>query len=95
MPANISNYHERLVLDRIREVLAVPDNTVVNLSQHVVEDLACLALNRLPPRYVRHAVDFVDHLSDAECDRLHQAVKDAVDFAIDTLRRRGQPRADS
>ncbi|MBB1075437.1 late competence development ComFB family protein [Rhodoferax sp. 4810] len=94
MPANISNYHERLVLDRIREVLMVPDNTIVSLSQNVVEDLACIALNQLPPRYVRHAVDFVDHLTDAECDRLHQEVKDAVDFAIDTLRRRGQARAD-
>lgn len=43
-----------------------------------VSDLCCLALNRLPVRYVRHHVDALSALSDGEREDLTREVISAV-----------------
>ena len=61
----------------------------------LLADVACVALNRLPPRYMRHEVDFAFYLSDRERldnDRLlHEAVDCAFGFvqARTAMRARG------
>ncbi|MBV5309850.1 late competence development ComFB family protein [Chromatium okenii] len=85
MLSSISNYYERLVLERLYDVFKSEHTP---LEDDYMDDLACVALNYLPARYVRHCVDFASHLSDSELDDLHIEVADAVSFAMATTQRR-------
>jgi hypothetical protein len=74
----IHNYYERLVIDEvIRRVSDIPDAT-----EDVVADMACVALNHLPARYVRHDVDLVFYLTEGERHQSDVALKAAVDAAV-------------
>jgi len=89
MLSTIENYYERLVVDRIREVFSERDE---ELDPGHFDDLACVALNYLPPRYVRYSIDLASHMSDEEQASMIQEVVDAVAFAIETTRRRQEQR---
>ena len=60
---SIQNFHERAVYEAVETRakrfphLATPE---------LLADIACVALNRLPPRYIRHEVDFAFYLTDKE-----------------------------
>ncbi|EGV30491.1 Late competence development protein ComFB [Thiorhodococcus drewsii AZ1] len=89
MPSNIGNYYERLVMECIREAIETdkaPDEAAY------IEDLACVALNNLPPRYIRHSIDLASHLSDEEQDRMQRQVNEAVEKARMTIQRRSEDR---
>jgi hypothetical protein len=74
----IHNYYERLVLDEvIRRVRHDPEVTA-----DMVADMACVALNRLPARYVRHDVDLVFYLTEDERHQSDMAMDAAIDQAI-------------
>ena len=92
MIGKISNFYERLVLDRLYRIHA--ERPGAPLDEDTVHDLACIALNRLPPRYARHSVDLAAHLTEEEWLAADDAVAEAIDFALATLRRRSQSRAD-
>lgn len=89
MLASIQNYYERLVLESIQKRFAGRDELK---DPDFVADLACLALNALPARYVRHAVDLWSHLSDEERSTIMNQVESAIDQALATMgRRRDRP----
>jgi hypothetical protein len=46
-------------------------------------DVVCVALNHLPPRYVRHDVDMTFFLSPVEHEEILLKVADAVNRAIE------------
>lgn len=73
----VHNYYEHLVFDTIAELLGEqrPDASYV-------ADLACIALNHLPPRYVRHDVDMAFYQSPAEREEMLDKVTQAVQQAI-------------
>lgn len=74
----IHNYYERLVLDEvIRRVRNEPD-----ITADMVADMACVALNRLPARYVRHDVDLVFYLTEEERHQSEMAMDAAIELAI-------------
>lgn len=85
MLSSIGNYYERLVMERIHDTLLQQDGAA---DSDYVDDLACVALNYLPPRYVRYAIDLAAHLTDQEHATMREEVADAVGFAIATLQRR-------
>lgn len=85
MLASIQNYYERLVMEAIHDVLAGREEAQ---DAEFVADLACVALNRLPARYIRHCVDLWSHISDDERLLMHQEVIAAVTTALATIRRR-------
>lgn len=89
MLASIQNYYERLVLESIREKLSGRDE---EYDADFVADLACLALNALPARYVRHTVDLWSHLGDSDRATLSQEVDDAVEAALVVMHRRRESR---
>ena len=65
MPANFTslrNYYEHPVVDAV--MAAAPHYPM--LGEEELPDVACVALNRLPARYIRHEVDFSFYLSDKE-----------------------------
>lgn len=64
-------------------------------DQRPLADIACVALNRLPPRYIRHDVDFAFYLTDderrANAEAVERAVAQAFDFVL--ARERDRKRA--
>lgn len=75
------------VLDATRE-LAAASGTGVDAD--VIADMACVALNRLPARYIRHDIDLAYYLTDAERETMDQMIKAAVRFAIDFVQQRAR-----
>ena len=82
----IHNYYERLVVDEV--VRRVRDNPGVTAD--MVADMACVALNRLPPRYVRHDVDLVFYLTEAERHQSDTAMDAAISDALKLVLERSQ-----
>jgi hypothetical protein len=76
---NIHNFYEHLVLEHI--------NTRLNkeYSDNFLEDLICLTLNRLPPRYIRHEVDMAFYLPQSERIDMEFLVTDALNASLTFL----------
>lgn len=77
---NIQNYFERLVFDVIQNKLTKDD---LDNDEDYLGDIACVALNQLPSRYVRHNVDMVFYMTVEEREQNQILVEDAVIMAID------------
>jgi Late competence development protein ComFB len=75
----VHNHHERSVF---AAVLALAPRYPGADTPGTLADVACLALNRLPPRYIRHEVDFAFYLSDKERAETQAAVDEAVNSAF-------------
>lgn len=78
----INNFYEHLVFEAISREM---ENSDHEYSQDEIEDIACVALNALPSRYVRHTVDTVYFQSDEERISMGNSVKQAVKAAIDKV----------
>lgn len=80
----VHNYYERLVFE---EVVRRADEHQ-DFSSDMLADVACVALNRLPARYVRHDVDFMFYLTEHERNAIELSMASAMDFAFDYVGRR-------
>ncbi len=80
----VHNYYERLVLEEISRKF-----DEAQYSGDFLADVACVALNQLPPRYVRYDVDMTFFLSPVEMKEIHDKVSNAVDAAADYVESRG------
>ncbi len=89
--ASIHNHHERSVYEAVKE--QAPRFPKVASSPELMADVACMALNRLPPRYIRHDVDFMFYLTESERGSNEKALNDAVDFAFGFVQARAVMRA--
>jgi len=76
---NINNYYERLVIDQLWKLAEQADQP---FSQAFQEDVACLALNRLPPCYVRNTIDKGINVSEAQYLEMVAAVDGAIEQAM-------------
>jgi len=81
MYESIQNYYEQLVVEHIREQAAESGTT--STDDDYLEDVACVALNQLPARYVRHKVDLVFYMTPEERGQMEDAVAEAVKTAFD------------
>ncbi len=73
---SVHNYYENLVFIEIRKILK---KRKINVDDNdYPEDIACVALNRLPTRYVRHHVDLAFYLTVEEHEMINDSVKTAV-----------------
>ena len=85
----IHNHYERPVHEEVQRVSALR-----NVTDHrLLADICCVALNRLPARYIRHEVDFAFYLTDEEREHNARAVKDAVAYAFDFVLKRSRKAA--
>jgi len=84
----IHNYYERLVLEEIFE----QSERARNGDRDFLADAACVALNRMPPRYIRHDVDMTFFMSPQDMLEIHNKVVHAVTDAINYVesRERGE-----
>jgi len=71
---SIHNYYETLVAEYLMNTLAKEED----VDQDFLEDVACLALNQLPARYVRHDVDMAFFLTARERERMQKRIIEAV-----------------
>lgn len=74
---SIHNYYEHLVLDKLVGLHKSGDIEADDIS-----DVACVALNNLPPRYVRYDVDMAFYLSPDEYQEIENKIETAVSKAI-------------
>lgn len=74
---DIHNYYEHLILERI-EALKLHK---IKDSDYIA-DLCCLALNQVPPRYIRYEVDMAFYLPQNERQQMEMNVSNAIDKAI-------------
>lgn len=81
---SINNYFEKLVFDNIQEHLNTTD---LENEDDLLADIACVALNQLPARYVRHNVDMVFYMTAEEKEQNAVLVEDAVNMAIDYVKK--------
>ena len=78
---SIHNYYERLVTDAV-----VDQDPRAKTDYDFLSDVSCVALNHLPPRYIRHDVDMSFYMSPVEFDevmkKVNLAVKNAIQFVL-------------
>lgn len=77
----INNYYEQIVSEEIFRQLA---ERGMDPAKDFMADVACVALNRLPPKYYRYEVDMAFYMSLSELqdakDKVEVAVKEAILF---------------
>ena len=61
---------------------AGPRYPAISDNDDLLADVACVALNRVQPRYIRHAVDLAFFLTEPERQAHERAVDVAVDYAF-------------
>jgi hypothetical protein len=88
--SSIQNHHEQAVFDAVRDSRDVYPTIA---TDDLLVDVACVALNRLPARYIRHRVDFTFYLTDRERCDLDRSVAAAVKFAFEFVQARVAMRA--
>lgn len=80
----VHNYYERLVFEEV----ARQANDYPELTTEMLADVACVALNRLPARYVRHDVDMMFYLTEQERHAIELSLADALASAFALVQRR-------
>jgi hypothetical protein len=88
---SLYNHHEREVFAAV--IASAPQYPALNKDDELLCDVACVALNRLPPRYIRHAVDFSFYLTEAERLETDVAIAEAVSYAFNFVQARIAMRA--
>ena len=76
----IHNYYEGLVLQRLNDMR---DADFIETDSEFLEDVACVALNQLPARYVKHDGDMVYYMTATEREQMEYDVHKAVSAAIE------------
>ena len=81
---SVHNYYEQLVFEHVLKHLVDEQGYQ---DQEFLEDVACVALNQLPARYVRHDVDTAFYQTDRELEAMHTQVAEAVRTAVEHVRK--------
>jgi hypothetical protein len=89
--ASIHNHHEKAVFAAVHAM--TEDFPHLRENVDMMADVACVALNRLAPRYIRHDVDFAFFQTDRERSEAERAIGEAVEFAFGFVQARNAMRA--
>ncbi len=74
----IHNFFEPVVF----EAVANRADSYPDFSPDMLADVACVALNRLPARYLRHDVDMMFYLTEQERRAINDSLQEALSFAF-------------
>ena len=85
----IHNFYERLVFEEVSH----RSEKYPEFTHDMLADVACVALNRLPPRYIRHQVDLAFHMTEKERQDSEQLIQDTVVYAFEFVQARFAMRA--
>ncbi len=78
--SSVHNIHESAVFEAV--ALAASRFPGIAGNGDLLADVACVALNRVAPRYIRHDVDLAFFLTERERAENERAIADAVDYAF-------------
>lgn len=87
----VHNYYERIVFEEVAR-LSVSHS---DYTADMLADVACVALNRLPARYVRHDVDMMFYLTEYERRVIGDSLAEALAFAFRFVGERSVKRQDT
>ena len=76
----IHNYYEQLVFNKLSTMDFSGD-------EDFMEDIACIALNQLPARYVRHNVDMIFYMTADEHKKMYGDIEKAINTAIEYVKK--------
>lgn len=88
---SVHNSNERTVCEAVMG--AADRYPGIKDDRDLLADVACVALNRLQPRYIRHEVDFAFYLTEKERSETERQVSDAVEYAFGFVQARAAMRA--
>ena len=74
----VHNYYERLIFEEV----ARRSEQHQDFTPDMLGDVACVALNRLPARYVRHDVDLMFYLTEQERHAIELSLEEVLQFAF-------------
>lgn len=86
---SIHNYYEQLVMARINDL---QNSELKEFEEDLLCDIACVALNQLPSRYVRHNVDMLFYMPAQERLKIDREVTTAVKKAIEYVKQHNADR---
>jgi hypothetical protein len=89
--SSIHNHYEQAVFRAVSEAAERFPN--VARTPDLLADVACVALNRLQPRYIRHEVDYAFYLTERERAEQERSITESVDFAYEFVQARVAMRA--
>jgi hypothetical protein len=84
--SSVHNAHEKPVFDAIAH--QAPRYPVVAARPDLLADVACVALNRMMPRYIRHGADLAFFISEKERAETLRAIEESVEFAFGYIQAR-------
>jgi hypothetical protein len=84
--SSVHNIHESAVFEAV--TLAAPRYPGVAGSADLLADVACVALNRVAARYIRHDVDLAFFLTEKERAENERAISEAVEYAFSFVQAR-------
>ena len=74
----VHNYYERLVFEEV----ARRSQLHTDFSADMLADVACVALNRMTPHYIRHSADLAFFTTEKERQSVRRNIDESVDFAF-------------
>ena len=84
--SSVHNIHEQPVFEAVAK--AAERFPALADSADLLADVACVALNRVSARYIRHDVDLAFFLTENERTENEQAIDDAVGYAFEFVQAR-------
>ncbi len=76
---SVHNTHEKAVFAAVTSA-AVRYPGIAD-DPELLADVACVALNRMPPHYIRHSADLAFFTTEKERQAIRRNIDESVDFA--------------
>jgi len=78
--SSVYNTHEKTIFEAV--AAAAPRYPGIADDAGLLADVACVALNRMPPHYIRHSTDLAFFTTEKERQAVLRNVAESVDFAF-------------
>lgn len=77
---SVYNSHEKAVFEAV--AAAAPRYPGLADDDGLLADVACVALNRVSPHYIRHSADLAFFTTERERQATRRSIDESVDFAF-------------
>ena len=78
--SSVYNIHEKTIFEAV--AAAAPRYPAIADDAGLLADVACVALNRMTPHYIRHSADLAFFTTEKERQATLRNVAESVDFAF-------------
>ena len=78
--SSVYNIHEKTVFEAV--AAAAPRYPAMADDPGLLADVACVALNRMAPHYIRHSADLAFFTTEKERQATQRNIDESVDFAF-------------